>query len=63
MAAAKDHQEDESVSLSSLLPFSIQTKPRQLTIEQAIADGIYRKPGQETCSFAILFQTIEKIAK
>lgn len=47
MAIAKDEKDDnESGSLSSLLPFSIQPDARRLTIEEAIAAEVYREPGQ-----------------
>jgi hypothetical protein len=47
MAIAKDEQDDnESGSLSSLLPYFIQPDERRLTIKEAIAAEVYREPGQ-----------------
>lgn len=37
---------DKSVDLSYLLPFSIDPDARRLSIKEAIAENIYREPGQ-----------------
>jgi hypothetical protein len=39
-------QGNDVVDLSSFLPFSIELDTRRLTIEEAIAEEIYREAGQ-----------------
>lgn len=45
MAASNDGQ-DGRIDLSSLLPFSIESDARRLTIKEAIATNVFREPGQ-----------------
>lgn len=46
MAASNDDEEDDSVDLNLLLPFSIESEAKRLNIDDAIAANVYREPGQ-----------------
>ena len=43
--AASD-PDDENIDVASFLPFSVQSEARRLTMDEAMAENIFREPGQ-----------------